>query len=170
MRTFRDTEGRDWQVTVNVRTVKEVRSALGVDLADAVTVAKDGTVRADLVERIAGDPCLLADILWVICREDAKGRGVSDVGFGRALAGDVIERATEALLDELVDFFPGAKRLFLRKAVEVARRYAGESAKALETALASPEFDARLKDALNSATSSPASSGPTPVPSPSASS
>ena len=33
--------------------------------------------------------------------------------IGRALAGDVIEVATTALLDEIVDFFPGQKRRLL---------------------------------------------------------
>ena len=112
MRTFKDCEGRTWSVTLNVLQMKRIRANLGVDLVNVIALDSGGKVKVDLVDRIANDPCLLVDILWVCVEEEAKAAGVTDEQFGRSLAGDAIEDATRAFLDELVDFFPGAKRLF----------------------------------------------------------
>lgn len=158
MHIFKDNQGRSWNFALNVWEMKRIRASLGVDLVNAVALGKDGNVQADLVDRIANDPCLLVDILWVVCEEQAKEDGVSDADFGSSLAGDAVEEATRAFLDELVDFFPGARRLFLRKAVELARRYAAQTDAALKAALESPEFEARLAASMSSSTKSPGSS------------
>ena len=158
MHIFKDNQGRSWNFALNVWEMKRIRASLGVDLVNAVALGKDGNVQADLVDRIANEPCLLVDILWVVCEEQTKEDGVSDVDFGSSLAGDAVEEATRAFLDELVDFFPGARRLFLRKAVELARRYAAQTDAALKAALESPEFEARLAASMSSSTKSPGSS------------
>ena len=158
MKSFRDNCGRTWTIALNVWEVKRIRSILGVDLANVITLDRDGKVQVDLVDRIANDPCLLVDILWVLVESEAKERGVADVDFGSALAGDSITEATKAFLDELVDFFPGARRLFLKKAVEVSRQFGEEMTAALERTLADPEFEKRLRESMNSSVSSPASS------------
>ena len=158
MRNFKDNRGRSWQIALNVYEMKRVRSVLGVDLVNVITLGKDGKVQVDLIDRIANDPCLLVDILWVLVEAEAKEQGVSDVDFGSSLAGAAIEEATKAFLDELVDFFPGARRLFLKKAVEVSRQFGEEMTAALERTLADPEFEKRLKESMNSSVSSPGSS------------
>lgn len=166
MRNFKDNQGRSWQIALNVYEMKRIRAILGIDLVNVITLSKDGAVKVDLVDRIANDPCLLVDILWVLVETKAKELGVSDVDFGRSLAGAAIEEATKAFLDELVDFFPGAKRLFLGKAVSLAREYAGEMTATLEKALADPEVNRRIRESINSSPSSLESSASTQVPSP----
>lgn len=157
MRTFRDSTGRMWSVALNVHEMRRIRAALGIDLVNVISLDSKGGVKVDLIDRIANDPCLLADILWVVCEAEAKAEGITDADFGARLAGDPIDDATRALLDELVDFFPGAKRLFLRKAVELSRKYTGEMEKALEQALASPELEARVRESMSSSPTSPES-------------
>lgn len=157
MRSFKDNQGRSWQIALNVYEMKRIRAILGVDLVNVITLDKAGDIKVDLVDRIANDPCLLVDILWVIVEDQAKEEGVSDVDFGSSLAGESITGATEAFLDELVDFFPGAKRLFLRKAVAVSRKYGGEMLLALEKALDDPELDRRIEASIGSSASSQAS-------------
>ena len=148
MRQFTDTKERVWDVELNVRQMKRVRDALGIDLVNVIQAGKDGAVATDTLDRVANDPILLVDILWVLCEGQAKAAGVTDDDFGSSLAGDSISDATRAFLDELVDFFPGARRLFLKKAVDLARKYETENAEMLEKALASPEFEERLKTSL----------------------
>ena len=91
---------------------------------------------------------------------------MTDDDFGSALAGDAISEATRAFLDELVDFFPGARRLFLRKAVDLARTCEAEGEAALKAALESPGLAERLKTSLSSPAASPGSAASTPAPSP----
>ena len=158
MRTFKDNAGRTWCVALNVHQMKRIRAKAGIDLVNVIALDPKGNLDAGLVERIAADPCLLVDILWVCVEDEAKAAGVTDEDFGRSLAGDSIEAATAALLDELVDFFPGTKRLFLRKAVGLSRKFAGEMAEALEKALEDPELERRVAESMSSSASSPASS------------
>ncbi len=166
MRQFTDTKERVWDVELNVRQMKRVRDVLGVDLVNVIQAGKDGAVATDTLDRVANDPILLCDILWVLCEQQAKADGVTDEDFGSSLAGDSIETATRAFLDELVDFFPGARRLILKKAVGRARKYEMESAAAVAEALESPEFEERMKTLLSPRGGSPESQGSTPTPSP----
>ena len=158
MHNFTDNQHRTWQIALNVYEMKRIRAALGIDPVNVIALDKQGEVKVDMIDRIANDPCLLVDILWTICESQAKEEGITDVEFGSSLAGESIEEATKAFLDELVDFFPGAKRLFLKKAVELARKYADEMKATLEKALESPELEDKLKAAMTSSTNSPGSS------------
>ena len=156
--SVKDKNGRDWQIALNVHQMKRIRAALGIDLVNVITLDKEGVVKVDMIDRIANDPCLLVDILWVLVEEQAKAINVTDEQFGAALAGESIENATKAFLDELVDFFPGAKRLFLKKAVELSRKYTGDWTQVLEKALNDPELEKRVAESMRSSASSPESS------------
>ena len=166
MKSFTDNKDRVWEVELNIRQMKRVRDILGIDLVNVISANKDGSVSTDTLERVANDPILLVDILWVLCEGQAKAAGVTDDDFGSSLAGDSISDATRAFLDELVDFFPGARRLFLKKAVDLARKYETENLEVLEKALASPEFEERLKTSLKPPSASRESAESTPAPSP----
>jgi hypothetical protein len=158
MHIFTDNKGRKWDIVLNVNQMKRVRAVLGIDLVNVITLDAKGEVKVDLIDRIANDPCLLVDILCVLTEKQAASLGVSDIQFGESLAGDAIEDATKAFLDELVDFFPGAKRLFLQKAVTLARKYTLEMTSALEKALSDPELEKRVAQSMNLSQSSQESS------------
>lgn len=158
MHIFTDNKGRKWDIVLNVNQMKRVRAVLGIDLVNVITLDAKGEVKVDLIDRIANDPCLLVDILCVLTEKQAASLGVSDIQFGESLAGDAIEEATKAFLDELVDFFPGAKRLFLQKAVTLARKYTLEMTSALEKALSDPELEKRVAQSMNLSQSSQESS------------
>lgn len=158
MHIFTDNKGRKWDIVLNVNQIKRVRAVLGIDLVNVITLDAKGEVKVDLIDRIANDPCLLVDILCVLTEKQAASLGVSDIQFGESLAGDAIEDATKAFLDELVDFFPGAKRLFLQKAVTLARKYTLEMTSALEKALSDPELEKRVAQSMNLSQSSQESS------------
>lgn len=158
MHIFTDNKGRKWDIVLNVNQMKRVRAVLGIDLVNVITLDAKGEVKVDLIDRIANDPCLLVDILCVLTEKQAASLGVSDIQFGESLAGDAIEDATKAFLDELVDFFPGAKRLFLQKAVTLARKYTLEMTSALEKALSDPELEKKVAQSMNLSQSSQESS------------
>ena len=67
MRTFKDGKGRTWEVALNVWQMKRLRDTLGIDLVNVIGTGPDGSVKVDLIDRIANDPVLLVDILWVLC-------------------------------------------------------------------------------------------------------
>jgi hypothetical protein len=154
MKTFNDNAGRTWTVTVNVDAIKRVKSLLSVNLMEIV--------EGKLLERLVSDPVLLCDVIYAVCKPEADAKAISDEDFGRAMAGDAIDLATTALLEELVDFFPLARRRLLRKALEKLRKLESMTLSAAETRLDSPELERRMQALLNdtggSAGSLPASS------------
>ena len=166
MKSFKDAKGRVWQLSVNVGTMKRVRALCDIDLYKIIEIGDDGKA-PELLTKLAEDPILLVDVLYAICKPEADAINVSDEAFGEGMVGDAIENATNALLDELVDFFPAAKRKVFQKVLLATRRFQAETEKQLETVLADPEFDRKIDSALKrlSATSgsAPASSASTPT-------
>ena len=160
MKTFKDNEGRTWTVKVNISTVKRVKSLLGINIFDAI--------EKDLIARLVSDTILLVDVLYVICKPEAEQKNVSDEQFGEGLAGDVITAATTALLEELVDFFPEAKRQVLQKAVGKYRKVeslAIEMAmKYLDSRETEKKIEAELRNISGSSGSLPESSESIPTP------
>ena len=155
MKAFKDNASRTWEVEVTTAAVKRVRGLIDVDLVA-------GTLSGDLLDRLADDPVLLCDLIYALCRPQADREGVSDEDFGRAMAGDAIEQATAALLEELVGFFPSPKRRILRKALDkmetlqgVALAWADEKLDGTEM---EDELRRRLANAGERSTTSPASS------------
>jgi len=142
MHTFNDTLGRTWSLTINVDVIRRVRSLLNINLLDAV----DGK----LFERLVSDPVVLCDILFAICQPEAQAKNVSDEDFGRALGGDVLDCATTALLEELVDFFPSGKRTVFRKALDKLKTLEGLALEVATRRLESTELEQKLTAALSS--------------------
>jgi hypothetical protein len=141
MPTFTDTTGRVWTIAITVDTVRRVRNTTNVDLLDVA----GGT----LIERLVSDPVLLCDVLFAVIRPEAEAKQISDGDFGRALAGDVIDAATTALLEGLVSFFPSPKRRVLTKVLEKLNAWQREALAAAELRLDSPELAAAVQAAFN---------------------
>ncbi|MBI5725923.1 MAG: hypothetical protein HZA50_18330 [Planctomycetes bacterium] len=141
MKTFSDNAGRTWTVTVNVDAVKRVKSLLSVNLLEAV----DGK----LLEKLIGDPVLLCDVIYAVCKPQADAQKISDEDFGRAMAGDAIELATTALLEELCDFFPLARRTLLRKALTKLKKLESMALASAQNRLDSPELEKIFRETLN---------------------
>ena len=154
MKTFTDSQGRTWNVTVNVSAIKRVRDVLGVDLLD---VANN-----DLLSRLADDPCLLVDVFFVLSKPEADAKGVSDEDFGRGMVGGVLDEASAALMKELLDFFPSAQRA---KALgRMARKIVEQEAALAQAAEAmKPLIEAAAQTPGGSSGNSPASSASTPA-------
>jgi len=163
MKVFKDNAGREWTVEVNVAALKRVKSLVGVDLLGVL----DGT----LIERLVRDPVLLCDVVYAVCKPQADQRTVSDEDFGRAMAGDAIEHATEALLEELVSFCPSPRdRANLGRVLKATREVMDKARDIVEARLESGELEKAAERALTqlqtapgtSSGSAPVSSGSTP--------
>ena len=102
MQSFKDSEGRDWIVTVTVATVKRVRQMCDVNLLELL--------EGQLLQRLAADPVLLCDVLYAVCQPQASERNLTDEQFGAAMGGEVIDKACAAFLEALTDFFPNTQQ------------------------------------------------------------
>jgi len=140
MKTFQDNAGRSWTVNVNVDCIKRVKSLLDVNLLDAV--------EGKLLERLVADPVLLCDVIYVVCKPEADKQNVTDEQFGQAMAGDAIDAATTALLEDLVDFFPSGKRKVLAKALAKLKVVESKAIQLADERLDDPKLDERLEEIL----------------------
>jgi hypothetical protein len=65
-----------------------------------------------------------------------------------AMAGDAIEHATAALLDEIIDFFPAPKRNAFQKILSATRRFEEIARKRLDAIMADGEFEKNMVSEL----------------------
>lgn len=162
MKTFADNAGRNWTVQINVDAIKRVRDLVSVNLLEVV--------EGKLLDRLISDPVLLCDVIYAVCKPEADTKSVTDVDFGRAMAGDAIDNATTALLEELVDFFPQGRRKVLTKALNKLKALETAALKAVDARLDSPELEKRMEAELQRlgtwSGDAPESSASTPEPSP----
>jgi len=165
MGKFVDAESRSWEPEVNVVTIGRVRKALNINLLELLLPENT------LAERLT-DPCLLVDILYLLCEDQADKLNLDDVAFGKAMTPDGIEDAWAAVLEGVVLFSPRGLRPAHQKVLEKARKYQAAAAQKIKSLVAGPEFegmlDREIDRRLNPPTSSPsesigdASSSPAP--------
>ena len=147
MRSFTDNAGRTWTLAINVGAIKRVRGLLEVDLLEVV--------EGKLIERFIRDPVLLCDVVYAVCKPEADAKGISDEEFGKAMAGDAIEHATKALLEELVGFSPSPRdRANLQRVLEATWTAMDRARDVVEARLTSGELDRVVEQALATATNS----------------
>lgn len=161
MRTFADNAGRTWTVAVNVDSIKRVRGLAGVNLLEVLA--------GELIDKLISDPVLLCDVVYALCKPEADKKSVSDEDFGRAMAGDAIEHATKALLEDLVDFSPSPRdRRNLGRAIETTWSAMDKARDLIEARLEGGELERVVEEALSTASASsgtaPESSESAPAP------
>ena len=99
MREFTDDTGRDWSISVNVWTLKQVNEKVGVLLT--TLLEENAKLFADLFS----DPVLLCDIAWVLVEDQARDRDVDVRNFCLSVMGDSLGKMRTAVLESTVDFF-----------------------------------------------------------------
>jgi len=152
MKSFKDSQGRSWDLGVNFTSVKRVRDLVEIDLLDL----EGGKVFEQLID----DPMILCNVIYALVKPAIDKAGITDEEFGESMAGDAIEHATNALIEELVDFFPGPKRALLRKAMGKLRNIQTMIMETANREMEDPDFEKSIIGKLS--TSLPGLSGSTP--------
>lgn len=162
MSKFKDNEGRQWEVAVNVTAVKRCRSLLGVDLPALVDDGFQG------LAALMADTTKLMDVVYVLCKSQADARGLTDETFGEAIAGDVIGAAGDAFKEAFADFFSDPKvREALRKVFAKADAVRGHLLDRLAAEIDRIDPASEALKFTASSGGSPGNSASTPDPSPS---
>ena len=157
MKTFTDSAGRTWTVSLTLDSVKRVRDLLGVNLLEL------DQGEPPLLTRLGTDVILLCDVIFAILKPQADAAGVSDAAFGAALGGEVIMAAQKAFYEELVGFFRQLGRGDLARAVEAQQRMILLAVAAVERRIEGVDLEGEIEKTLGSwSSSSPASSASTP--------
>lgn len=150
MLAFRDKQGRSWEPEVNVVTIGRVRLALGINLLELLLQANAPDDNGTLAERLS-DPCLLVDVLYLLCKDQADRLGITDDDFGRSMTPDGIEDGWGAVLEGIVSFSPRGLRPAHQRILEKARAYQRAAEAKIEAMVTGTEFDRILDQAMEAA-------------------
>lgn len=94
--TYKNKNGREFRINLNIASAKRVRQELGIDLAKIFA-----NEFAAFIELLS-DPISVCDVCYLLSNVD----GMTDEDFGSQMDGDCIESASRALMEALIDFFP----------------------------------------------------------------
>lgn len=126
MKRFNDATGKQWEIDVHLGSIEKVKSLCGVDLTKLF--------EADMVllGRLFDDAKTLVDVLACLCGKE------NDPDFLTVFRGDSLEEAAKALTEDVIDFFPNAKRRelcrsMLRKVWEITETQQAELSEAIES-------------------------------------
>lgn len=154
MKAFKDKDGRDWSVAIDVNAAKRVKAICQVDLFSVL--------EGKLIGELMADPALLVDVIYAVCKPEADAASITAEQFGSRLVGDAIDAATTALIEDLVDFFPKARRQLIRRAVDKMQSIEAAGIEMAGTKIDQMDVGALLRTALgDSAGGSPASAAST---------
>lgn len=139
--TFTTRDGTQFVVEVTMLTVKRVRQLLGINVLDIL-----GT--GESLGGYVTDDCKLMDVLCAVVRPQLEARGWSDEQFVHGFDQEVLQRATDCLLDEVAAFFreprKGLVERALAKAREAMRMLEAQQATAMGRAIDALDFETGL--------------------------
>jgi hypothetical protein len=114
MHKFKDALDREWTVTISVAEIETIQTETGIDFG-----------RPGNFERLVGDTKTFAGVLWVLLADQAAAKQLDAKAVKQGLVGDAVERAIEAVAEELIDFFPSAQRVPLQALMSAISQRAG---------------------------------------------
>lgn len=138
MRTFKDNEGISWIIEILVETVLKIRAEYDVDLVG---------LTPKTLGKLEEDPILLCQIIWALCEEQAKARNIDAEAFARAIGGDPLDAAWDAISGAISDFSRGRKRSRWEKVLALTARMNEKEDKLLER-VEDPEILKRINEAM----------------------
>jgi len=145
MRTFNDNAGRTWTLAVNVDAIKRVDGLIqGVNLANLTHGDPP------LLTRLETDIVLLCDVIFALVKPQADQLGVSDEEFGKAMGGDAIIAAHDALWEELNGFFRQLRRTDTARAIEKQATLVKATVAAIEQQVETLDVEEVIAKALGS--------------------
>ena len=170
MTTFNDKQKRAWTLELTVGSARRVKADTTVDLVNIISLENDGKASMEALGKLVEDPFALVDVIFSLCKPQAEKEGITDKQFADLLDADAVEAAANALVEEIINFCPAAKRKALKKINQIAQRIAAKNEAELDEMLESGQLERELEKQLNASyTNTRESSVSTPTPSPSAS-
>jgi hypothetical protein len=146
MNRMKDSKGREWEIPVNVLTIGRVRQEHdGLNLLEVVMPENA------LLDRLAGDPIELAQVLFLLCRDQIDREKIAAEDFYTSLSRDCLDDGLRAILDGAVNFSPSGLRAAYRKVLDKSAKLEETQHKRLAALIDSTEFDAMLDSAMTRA-------------------
>jgi len=154
MKTFTDTAGRTWTISLNLGTAMAVKDKLGIDLLQP----EQGD--PPLLTRLGTDELLLGEVICCLLAGQFEAHKVTAEDVRASFDGATLLAAQKAFYEELVDFFRQRGRVDRARAVETQAKMIKAAVKAVETRIAGIDVDETIRGAMSG--SSPEASASIP--------
>lgn len=145
MKTFKDSGGKSWDISITVGSLKRVKDMLNIDLIE------EASKKENIFIKVSENPIMLCDILYCLCKSQADERKITDEKFGESLNGDAIEQATNMFIEELIDFFPSAKRPAFRMMTQKIEEMTTKGVEYVTKYLNSEEMETKIMSDIKKA-------------------
>lgn len=142
-RSYVDANNNKWTLPINVTTLRRVLDEEKLDL----TRSDSG----DAMLRLHDEPLLLSRVLYLLLAEEIERRGISPEDFANGLHGESLEKAADALMEGVMDFFPPSKRAAVRTHVRRTKEVQAKLARRAVAKMESPELEALAEQAVDRA-------------------
>jgi hypothetical protein len=109
-------------------------------------------ITEELIQKLSDDPVLLCDVVYALCKPQADQQNITDEQFGEAMAGDAIDAAVTALVEELVNFTRSPQRREMwRKVLDKQKQIEARGIRTIEEYISSDKLEAVLTEKLQAA-------------------
>jgi hypothetical protein len=141
MKTFNDTTGRSWTLTLNLGTAIAAKAKLNIDLLQPELDGSDsgrtsgGGGGGPLLTRLGTDEMLLGEVLCLMLEGQFTRHGVTEDEVRTIFDGQTLLAAQKAFYEELIDFFRSRGRNDRAKAVAKQMAMIEAAVTAIETKL-----------------------------------
>lgn len=152
MKSFTDTKGQVWELTINFGQIKRVRGLLEVNLHGLFDD------QAKPLAKLLDDPFTLMNVLYVLLKDQAEKLNISDEQFPYLFDGETFHAAADCLVEELIDFFHDRQgRQALRKLIEKSKELSHLTLQNIESEIDNIDLASLTKKSKNSSTVAPVS-------------
>ena len=128
MITFENDTGRVHPQTPHFEVMEESK-----DMGSEIDMGFVVNGELDKLKDVLSCPFSIAAVLYTLCSDQIEERELTPEEFSELLYGDTFEKAVEALIESILDFFPRQKAQVLRDALAKEKaRQDKELEKALE--------------------------------------
>lgn len=149
MKSFTDKNGKCWDLELNVGAAIRLKSRLDFDLENIITLDKQQNPDdVSLLEKISGDAIFLFNIIYVLCEKQCNEAKISQEDFAECFDADTIESATDALVDEIINFSRPAKRKVLMQLRRISQEFSEKAGKKLDEMLTDPAFQQAIEEEI----------------------
>lgn len=99
MAKFKDSENREWDITLNLGMIEDINDQTEVDFDNLISSPES------LAKTLFENPRKLGQVLWVIVEEQAKRVPLTPRAFANSLTRDCLDKAIEALMEAILVFY-----------------------------------------------------------------
>jgi len=143
MKSFKDSTGREWAITLTLGTALKVKSKLGIDLLQPE--AGD----PPLLSRLGTDELLLAEIICCLLEGQFEKHGVTEDDIYECFDGETLLASQKAFYEEMTDFFQSRGRTDRAKAVSKQTRLISLAITAAESKIDAIDVDSLMSGAMS---------------------